>query len=200
MFYNKKGFTLIELLVVIAVIGVLSSIVLVSLSGVRGKARDAIRQSDMSQIRKALEVYYTDHGHYPSTGSIKTTYCDLGCTGVCGHASARDKWIPDLVEEGYFAELPRDPNPKDQARGSSRKAACYMYASDGNKYILSAWATVETGPISVNHGFYSRAGFREVSICDQFYLCNHPNIGNPAWGDYYKYSYTITSDNLGCSW
>ena len=74
MFYNKKGFTLIELLVVIAVIGVLSSIVLVSLSGVRGKARDAIRQSDMSQIRKALEVYYTDHGHYPSTGSIKTTY------------------------------------------------------------------------------------------------------------------------------
>jgi prepilin-type N-terminal cleavage/methylation domain-containing protein len=55
--FMKKGFTLIELLVVIAVIGMLASIVLVSLKGIRGKASMAQKQSFASQVNHVLGAY-----------------------------------------------------------------------------------------------------------------------------------------------
>jgi len=63
---KQKGFTLIELLVVIAIIGILSAVVLVSLSSARQKSRDARRLSDIRQIQTALELYFNDVGSYPN--------------------------------------------------------------------------------------------------------------------------------------
>jgi len=55
---NKKGgFTLIELLVVIAIIGILSSVVLVSLGTARNKGKDATIQEEMNSIRSGAELY-----------------------------------------------------------------------------------------------------------------------------------------------
>ncbi len=64
---TRKGFTLIELLVVIAIIGILSSVVLASLSTARQKSRDAKRISDVGQIQLALELYFDQSQSYPST-------------------------------------------------------------------------------------------------------------------------------------
>lgn len=65
---NKKGFSLIELLVVIAIIGILSSVVMVSLNSTRAKGRDAKRITDVKQISLALALYYDACGRqYPST-------------------------------------------------------------------------------------------------------------------------------------
>ena len=64
---SNKGFTLVELLVVIAIIGILASVVLVSLNSARGKARDARRISDLHQLSLALENYYDSNGKYPAT-------------------------------------------------------------------------------------------------------------------------------------
>lgn len=70
----RKGFTLIELLVVIAIIGVLASVVMVSLSSAREKSRDARRLADLNEIRKAVELYYSDHEHYPIMATGWTSF------------------------------------------------------------------------------------------------------------------------------
>ena len=64
---NRKAFTLIELLVVIAIIGLLASIVLVSLNSARGKARDTQRTANIRQVQTALEMYYDTNGSYVSS-------------------------------------------------------------------------------------------------------------------------------------
>lgn len=67
IFTNKRGFTLIELLVVIAIIGLLASIITVSLVSSKAKGRDAKRISDIKTLQLALETYYNDNGYYPTT-------------------------------------------------------------------------------------------------------------------------------------
>ena len=68
----KAGFTLIELLVVIAIIGILASIVLVSLNGARQSARDTKRISDMRSATLALELFFAQNGEYPAATASAT--------------------------------------------------------------------------------------------------------------------------------
>jgi len=64
---SKRGFTLIELLTVVAIIGILPSIIMVSLSSAQAKGRDAKRIADIRTIQLALEEYYNDYSNYPTT-------------------------------------------------------------------------------------------------------------------------------------
>lgn len=63
---NAKGFTLIELLVVIVIIGILASMAIPRIAGVRTRALMAQDQSNLRAIQTALEMYYVVHDEYPT--------------------------------------------------------------------------------------------------------------------------------------
>jgi prepilin-type N-terminal cleavage/methylation domain-containing protein len=63
---TPNGFTLIELLVTIAIIGILSSVLLVNLSGFRERTRDVQRKRDLRTLQTALELYRADVSNYPA--------------------------------------------------------------------------------------------------------------------------------------
>lgn len=113
---KNKGFTLIELLVVLVIIGVLSALLTANFIGVRQRARDAQRKTDLRQIQSALEIYRADNGSYPSSDFFP----------ACG--------LP-FAEEGsvtYMEKVPCDPSTQ----------VSYTYSSggtpDGTSYSLIA--------------------------------------------------------------
>lgn len=84
---SSKGFTLIELLVVIAIIGILSSVVLASLTTARSRGTAAAVQSELSNMRAQAELYYSTTGNN-SYGSNAGPACSTGVfTGTNGLAT-----------------------------------------------------------------------------------------------------------------
>ncbi|MBI3379588.1 type II secretion system protein [Candidatus Gottesmanbacteria bacterium] len=64
-----NGFTLIEVLVAATIVALLSTIGLSGYQAITRSGRDALRKSDLEQIRSALEIYKADNGNYPITSN-----------------------------------------------------------------------------------------------------------------------------------
>mgnify|MGYP001561196186 FL=1 len=116
---------------VISIIGVLASVVLVSLNSARAKARDARRITDLKQVQTALELYYDANGQYPLPAGGSGVW-----SGHCPSYGNYDNYISGLAPN-YMASLPVDP--KYDIGGN-----CYLYLSNSTDYALITHFTMET--------------------------------------------------------
>lgn len=142
---RARGFTLIEVLTTVAIIGVLASIVVLSLSEARAKGRDAQRLTDLKNIEIALVSYRLENGFYPMTDPNTASGTGYAWTANCALIGAwtdgnkpnvgPTAWIPGLAPT-YIQQLPTDPK--------SDTNKCYMYSSNGKDYMVMAHFTVES--------------------------------------------------------
>jgi prepilin-type N-terminal cleavage/methylation domain-containing protein len=103
MHHARAGFTIIELLVVIAIIGMLASIIMVSLSAAKAKGRDARRLADLKSIQVAATLFSEDTGGPPGGAAGWWAQLSNSCAA----------WQPGpytQLQPGFFPTLPEDPS------------------------------------------------------------------------------------------
>lgn len=90
----RRGFSLLELMLVLAIIGVLTAVAAVSLSGSGERAKRKATIASMAQIANALKLYKLDHNVYPAT----LTALQAGSTAYLdADKRLQDGWKQDFL-------------------------------------------------------------------------------------------------------
>lgn len=137
---SKSGFTVVEIMIVVIVIAILASIVIISYSQIQARSRDARRKTDISNLIKALELYYDDNGAYPTVTSSD------GSPGASWYSSDVAGWSAfKTTMASTIDSFPVDPRNSVGDVTSSTSINNYAYyantsnscnASVGQMYII----------------------------------------------------------------
>ena len=119
LFKNHSGFTLIELLVVIAIIGVLAAVVLLAINPAKmlRQGRDSNRQSDLTTLRKAIDLYMASTSNPTYVPGCSAAGCNLHqfssmnataatCAGgrqICGQNATADVARTNAILSSWLA-------------------------------------------------------------------------------------------------
>lgn len=129
---KNKGFTLIELLVVIAVIGILASVILVSLSESRNKGDDGAIKRQMTEIRNQAETFYAKYTKFTDKSVIPISFCD---SGLPSQSEGVSKMLVKLSEYSKATTPPTFGN-FSAVQSTTNTVVCRVSAN-GGAYAIS---------------------------------------------------------------
>ena len=90
---QRAAFSLVELMVVIVIIGLLASVVTISMQGYLTSSKQNIAKMEISKMVTALDTFYTQYDRYPTTSE-----------GIRVLVDPSEKF-----PEGLLSKLPKDP-------------------------------------------------------------------------------------------
>ena len=64
---RRRAFTLVELMVVVVILGVLATIVTVSVTDYLVKGKQSAAKTEIAQISNALQLFFTEQDRFPAT-------------------------------------------------------------------------------------------------------------------------------------
>lgn len=142
---KNKGFTLIELLVVVAIIGLLSSIVLVSVNEARQKSQNTAKNKEVTEYINALELFISDNraeGYPSNRASNPNNYICLGNQTCQGNLTLDTNNNPNNMDERLrqYIQPSVDNYPvlylSNDMKGIAYKCLSPLSGSTCNEYSL----------------------------------------------------------------
>ena len=83
----QRGFTLVELLIVVIILALLAAIVVPQFASSTEDAKEAALDTTLSNVRGAIDLYFQQHGHFPSS----VIASGGACAGTAGTGSANSE-------------------------------------------------------------------------------------------------------------
>ena len=69
---SARGFTLVELLIVVIILAILAAVAIPQFAASTDDARNAALDTTLANMRASLDLYYQQHGEYPSANGDGT--------------------------------------------------------------------------------------------------------------------------------
>lgn len=127
----KKGFTLVELLIVVGIISALVAMQGFVYVNSQRNARDSRRQTDLENVRAAVEQYRSTNNSYPL--SLASNPSCASTSGLTFNPScAANCSLKDVSSNIYMSPLPSDPKCQNYSyKYSTTPANCTGKAGTG---------------------------------------------------------------------